>query len=150
MSCKGIYRLVNGKLIDERGLINMDAFVEEDEALAQLSVVKSSDEDEFKKYEVVLKCKVKAVVYAKGEQDAIDKAQQNKTEKEFEWQGSESVRELSDDDTRKIIKNIVGSMKERLDDKKFCPECEEYKPSKGFKKGRNDDEPICADCRANK
>jgi len=127
----------------------MEAYVEEDDVLKQVSAIKSSDEDEFKKFEVVLKCKVKAVVYARDEKDAIDKAQQNKTEKEFAWEGSESVKEMSDDDTRKIIKNIVGGVKERLDDKKFCPECEEYKPSKGFKKKRGDDEAICEDCRKN-
>ena len=132
----------------------VDVVVDEDEQLSslatQVQATKKKNPEDYSKYEVVLNCKVKAVVYAKDEQDAVEKAKQNKIEKEFEWLASDSVKEVPDEDTRTIIKNIVGGMKEALEDKKFCPECEEYKPAKGFKKqkgGYRGDEPVCSDCR---
>jgi prophage DNA circulation protein len=128
----------------------MEVVVDEDEQLSSLvqatAKPKKRNPDDYAKYEVVLDCKVKAVVYANDEADAIEKAKQNKVEKEFEWLGSGSAKEVPDEDTRVVIKNIVGKVKEFMDDKKFCPECEEYKPAKGFKKDKYRSELVCADC----
>jgi len=127
----------------------MEQFVDEDMLEPEIKSEKAIIKDEFQKYEIVLNCKVKVVVYARSEDDAVEKAKQNKAEKEFVWLGSESIKVMEDTDTRVVIKNIVGGMKEAIGDSKYCPACEQYKPSKGFRKdsGRgNSEELICADC----
>jgi hypothetical protein len=104
----------------------------------------------FKKYEVIINCKAKAVLFAENEADAIEKSKQNKIEKTLIYGETVSINEVKDgsENTKQVIKNIVGSMQAKMKDLKYCTSCEKNKPKDGFKKNTWGDT-VCQDCLNN-